>query len=89
MILVSLAGGPKHGYALMKDIMKYTGVRIGAGTLYGCIANLEAAGMIVALPVDTRRRPYQLTSQGRRDLEEHLTASSSVAKLGLSRLATP
>jgi DNA-binding PadR family transcriptional regulator len=89
LILVSLAGGPKHGYALMNDIMNSTGVRIGAGTLYGCIATLEAAGMIVALPTDARRRPYQLTSEGKRDLEEYLAASTSVAKLGLSRLATP
>ena len=86
--MVSLAEGPKHGYALMKDIKESTGVRLGAGTIYGCIAGLEADGMIVALPAESRRQPYELTSKGKHELEEHLTASARMAKLGLSRLST-
>lgn len=87
LILVSLAGGPKHGYALMKDITTSTGTRIGAGTLYGCIAGLEADGMIVALPSENRRRPYELTPRGKQVLQEHLVTSARVAKLGLARLS--
>ena len=38
LILTSLASGPKHGYALLKDIEAYAGVTLGPGTLYGAIS---------------------------------------------------
>ena len=38
LILTSLADGPKHGYALTKDIEQFAGVNLGPGTLYGAIA---------------------------------------------------
>ena len=41
LILASLAGGPKHGYAMMEDIEAMSGVRLGPGTLYGALARLE------------------------------------------------
>ena len=34
LILSSLADGPKHGYALTKDIDAFAGVRLAPGTLY-------------------------------------------------------
>jgi DNA-binding PadR family transcriptional regulator len=62
-MLTSLAGGPKHGYALTKDIEKFAGVTLGPGSLYGAIARLEARGLIEPEPVgsDERRRPYRIT----------------------------
>jgi len=33
LILTSLAGGPKHGYALTQDIREFSGVELGPGTL--------------------------------------------------------
>jgi DNA-binding PadR family transcriptional regulator len=56
LILASLAGGEKHGYAMMEDIEKMAGVRLGAGTLYGALSRLEQAGLIEALPADERNR---------------------------------
>ena len=41
LVLTSLAGNPKHGYALIKDIEEFAGVKMGPGTLYGCLAKLE------------------------------------------------
>ena len=41
MILISLADGPKHGYAMTDDIEEVSGVRFGPGTLYGAITRLE------------------------------------------------
>ena len=41
MVLVSLADGPKHGYAMTVDIGEIAGQRPGPGTLYGAIAWLE------------------------------------------------
>ena len=49
LILVSLADGPKHGYAIQKDIHVVSGRRLGPGTLYGAIARLEGAGLIEAM----------------------------------------
>jgi DNA-binding PadR family transcriptional regulator len=87
LILASLAGGKKHGYAMMDDIQAMTGVRLGAGTLYGAITRLEQAGLIEPLPVDERRRPYRLTAQGAALLHQTLSNLEKFAGLGLKRLA--
>lgn len=87
LILASLAGGPKHGYAMMQDIAALAGVRLGPGTLYGALVRLEERGLIVALPADDRRRPYRLTGAGETVLEQHLTRLSAFADAGLQRLA--
>jgi DNA-binding PadR family transcriptional regulator len=88
LILSSLAGGEKHGYAMMEDIYNMTGVRLGAGTLYGAITRLEQAGLIEALPMGDRRRPYRLTAQGAAVLHQALAELEKFAGLGLKRLAT-
>lgn len=46
LILASLAGGEKHGYAMMEDIEAMTGVHLGPGTLYGALSRLEQSGLI-------------------------------------------
>ena len=86
-ILISLAGGPKHGYAMTEDIVEVTGMRLGPGTLYGAIARLEERKWIEALPVDDRRRPYKLTAAGHKVLKQRLTSLQAVAKVGRARLA--
>lgn len=87
LILSSLAGGAKHGYALTKDIDGFAGVRLAPGTLYEALSRLEALGMIEALPSTDRRRSYQLTAAGATALQEHLQAQRQVADVGLGRLA--
>jgi len=71
LILTSLADGPKHGYALLKDIEAFAGKRLGPGTLYGGISRLEERGLIEALEPAGKTRPYRLTAAGR----EALTAT--------------
>ncbi len=88
LVLTSLANGPKHGYALIKDIEDFSGVKMGPGTLYGCLSKLEDAGLIEALPAQDRRHPYRLTAQGSATLSERLSESARIAKLGLKRLAS-
>src|ERR1700681_3806397 len=61
LILSSLADGPKHGYALTKDVEEFAGVRLAPGTLYEALARLESQGLIEALEPANRRRPYRLT----------------------------
>ncbi|MBS2965190.1 PadR family transcriptional regulator [Actinocrinis puniceicyclus] len=87
LVLSSLAGGPKHGYALARDIESFAGVTLGPGTLYGAISRLEKHGWIEALPTDDRRQPYRITAPGAAALAERLTAMQKVASAGLSRLA--
>jgi DNA-binding PadR family transcriptional regulator len=86
-ILISLAGGAKHGYAMMEDIAAFAGTRLGAGTLYGALARLEERGLVEALPVVDRRRPYRLTAAGITVLQERLANLDSYAAIGRARLA--
>ncbi len=86
-ILISLADGPKHGYAMTQDIEAVSGQRLGPGTLYGAIARLESRGWIEALAAEDRRRPYRLTSAGRRVLRHRLESLRAVARVGRARLA--
>jgi DNA-binding PadR family transcriptional regulator len=74
-ILVALASGEKHGYAIMRDVVAISGgsVRMGSGTLYGSIKRMLEQGLIEdaderpdpALD-DQRRRYYRLTALGQR-----------------------
>lgn len=86
LILSSLAGGPKHGYALIGDIEEFAGVALGPGTLYGALARLERRGLIEALAADDRRHPYGLTATGTAALRDYLTQAQAVASVGLLRL---
>ena len=92
-ILLALADGEKHGYAILKEVARRTDgkVRLSAGTLYGNLARLERSGMIVesgrrpAIGLDDeRRRYYRLTTFGRavaiaeaRRMEEALSQARS------------
>jgi DNA-binding PadR family transcriptional regulator len=86
LVLSSVAGGEKHGYAMVSDIVEMAGVHLGPGTLYGALARLQEQGLIVALPAEGRRRPYRITAAGSRALEKQLTTIAAVADTGLSRL---
>ena len=86
LVLTSLADGPKHGYAITRDVEQLTGVRLGPGTLYGALSRLEGKGLIEALPAEDRRRPYRLSSAGSAALQEQLQALAQVAQSGLERL---
>ena len=86
LILASLAGGEKHGYAMMEDIAATAGIRLGPGTLYGALSRLEGDGLIEALPADERRRPYRLTAQGAVFLRNYLAGLKKIVALALRRL---
>jgi DNA-binding PadR family transcriptional regulator len=93
LVLASLAEGPKHGYAITRDIADAVEVTLGPGTLYGVLARLEDDGLIEALPAQGRRRPYRITAVGEHALAEQVRHMRRVADLGLRRLraagATP
>ncbi len=72
-ILVALAPGEKHGYAIMRDVEELSdgAVRMGPGTLYGSIKRMLADGLIEETAQrpdpeldDQRRRYYRATGLG-------------------------
>jgi DNA-binding PadR family transcriptional regulator len=71
-ILIALADGEKHGYAIMREVAERTGgrVKLYPGTLYANIKRLLADGLIDELDErpdadDERRRYYRLSRAGR------------------------
>ncbi len=70
LVLLSLAEGPRHGYAIVQAVLGLSdgATRLGAGTLYGLLDRLGTAGMVEPAGeevVDGRlRRYYRLTEQG-------------------------
>ena len=78
LVLVSLNDGPRHGYAIQRDIESFAGMRLGPGTLYGAIASLERDGLIRAIAGKDRRRPYEITPAGRQTLRDELSAMTAV-----------
>lgn len=74
-ILLSLADGEKHGYAIMQEVGERTdgALVMGPGTLYGTLKRMLEAGLVEESgerpdPAmdDQRRRYYRMTRQGRR-----------------------
>jgi DNA-binding PadR family transcriptional regulator len=77
-IMLSLAGGEQHGYAIMQEVLERTEgkVRLWPATLYGSIKRLIEAGLIeesAERPApevdDARRRYYRLTKLGKQVLD--------------------
>jgi DNA-binding PadR family transcriptional regulator len=74
-ILLSLADGEKHGYAIMQSVdnLSNGSVKMGPGTLYGSIKRMQKNNLIIETDQrpdpqldDERRRYYQLTDFGQR-----------------------
>jgi DNA-binding PadR family transcriptional regulator len=86
LILTSLASGPKHGYALIKDIEQFADTTVGPGTLYGALARLDQRDYIEALPEEDRRRPYRITPTGAAALRTYLEQARQISTAGLKRL---
>jgi DNA-binding PadR family transcriptional regulator len=91
-ILVALADGELHGYAILQDVASRTGgaVQLGAGTLYRAIHRMLEAGLVVesserpdpALD-DERRRYYRITPLGAAVVRAE--AARLAALVGLAR----
>lgn len=91
-ILLALADGEKHGYAIMLEVEANTqgAVKMGPGTLYGSIKRMLAAGLIAEADErpdeqldDQRRRYYRLTGMGGAALRmeaERLAQQVSIAR---------
>ena len=89
-ILLALADGEKHGYAIMQDIEQSTGgkMRMGPGTLYGSIERMQKAGLVEESedrpePAhdDERRRYYRLSEFGGRVLSAEAARLAQAVRL--------
>ncbi len=94
LILSALAGGPRHGYGIIKDVQAQSdgAVVLRVGTLYGALDRLAGEGLIEfdhEEVMDSRlRRYYRLSTAGAVRLEQEAQRSRREAELALSRLAT-
>jgi DNA-binding PadR family transcriptional regulator len=85
-ILFALAGGEKHGYAIMRDARAASdsAFDLGPATLYTTIQRLLDAGWIeeAASPegADSRRRYYGLTTSGNGVLQTELKRMEAIVK---------
>jgi DNA-binding PadR family transcriptional regulator len=92
-ILLALADGAKHGYAIKQAVEARTegAVRLGPGTLYEAIQRLEEGGLIseaaAADPAngqEAQRRYYQLTPRGWSSLRDHVRQLGAIVDLARS-----
>jgi DNA-binding PadR family transcriptional regulator len=76
-ILLALADGEMHGYAVMQEVERMTDgeVTMGPGTLYGAVKRMLSAGLVEETDErpdpdvdDERRRYYRATGLGVRVL---------------------
>ena len=90
-VLLALADGPLHGYAIMQAAESTAGVAMGPGTVYGTLERLESAGMVkeVAGPGDGRRRLFALQPTGRAALREEARRLSRLVALVQARRLMP
>jgi DNA-binding PadR family transcriptional regulator len=84
-ILLALADGPLHGYAIMQAVEASSGSEMGPGTIYGSLQRMEDAGLVkeVAARGDDRRRVFALQAAGRRALQaeaERLTRLTALVR---------
>ena len=73
-VLLALADGDKHGYAILKEVARRSDgkVKLRTGTLYTVLRRFETDGLVSEIEErpdpsldDERRRYYRLTDRGR------------------------
>jgi DNA-binding PadR family transcriptional regulator len=88
-ILLALADGPLHGYAIMQAVEQSAGteLRMGPGTIYGSIQRMEDAGLVREMTTrsDERRRVFSILPAGRRALEAEAQRLARLANLVKSK----
>lgn len=97
-MLLSLAEGERHGYALKREILQRTDKRInlGSGALYGAINKMLEQGLIVESDErpdphldDERRRYYRITPLGRRVMQAEVARLRELVQLAQVHLGIP
>ena len=93
-ILMALASGDKHGYAIMQEVEILTegAVTMGPGTLYGAIKKMLKAGLVEESDErpdpeldDERRRYYRITGLGESVLDAEVTRMEQLSRTARAR----
>ena len=96
-ILLALATGDKHGYAIMREVEALTEgeVTMGPGTLYGAVKKMLKAGIVEESDErpdpemdDRRRRYYRITGLGGRVLDAEVSRMERLSRTARSIQAT-
>jgi DNA-binding PadR family transcriptional regulator len=86
LILFALAGGDKHGYAIMQEARELSeaGFQMGPATLYTTIQRLLESGWVKEVrgprDADSRRRYYSITREGDTVLRDELARMESLVR---------
>jgi DNA-binding PadR family transcriptional regulator len=97
-ILLSLAEGERHGYALKREIALRTGgkLKLGPGVLYGSLDKMLEQGLIAesedrpdAHLDDERRRYYRITPHGRKVAQADAARMSELVRLAAAKFGVP
>jgi DNA-binding PadR family transcriptional regulator len=92
LVLTSLAGGPRHGYAVVEDVLRISEskVRLHTGTLYALLDRLREGGLIEVdreeVVASRLRRYYRLTNAGAERLASEAAQMQRTAEAATSRL---
>ena len=93
-ILLALADGEKHGYAIMREMEVLTegAVKMGPGTLYGTIKRMLKAELVEETDErpdpeldDERRRYYRLTGLGAQVLDAEVARMEQLTRTAWMR----
>jgi hypothetical protein len=87
LVLTNLSSGPKHGYALIKDIESFAGVTLGPGTRTGPLPNSSRPAWWRRSRERGAASPTRITAQGAADLRAQLERSQAISTVGVGRLA--
>lgn len=92
LILLSLAGQPRHGYSILKDVERMSDGRVmlSTGTLYGALRRLLDDDWIERFEEEESsrgRQAYRLTPQGRRNLQLEVNRMKHLTRLASLRVA--
>ncbi|MFH2040685.1 MAG: PadR family transcriptional regulator [Chloroflexota bacterium] len=96
-ILLSLASGQKHGYAILKDVeaMSHETLPLSTSTLYGALSRLEEQGYIRRVPSGQQvapglpRKVYELTPHGLNLLHEEAERLLRMSRIAQHYLPKP
>jgi DNA-binding PadR family transcriptional regulator len=88
-ILLALASGEKHGYAIMKEAAEPAGgaIKMGPGTLYGSIDRMIRDSLVeeTGFTDDHRRRYYRITNLGLKVFSAELSRISNIVRVARSK----
>jgi DNA-binding PadR family transcriptional regulator len=94
-ILLALADGEKHGYAIGQDVLAMTNgqVRMGPGTLYGTLNRMVESRLIAPtgerpdpeIDKEERRRYFRVTDFGQRVLQAEVSRLRELIRVADSK----